>query len=114
MSASGLKRLSERRNPFLAFATAANVGVSRTGLEQGLSYSDGSRRAPFDAAMNFKVLVIQAANNRTVQSTRRQSGIWRKDRPRTWSRYSLGVRPVSFLKNTLRYSGCSMPSASLI
>jgi len=45
MSASGLKRLSERRNPLLAFPTAVNVEVFRTGLEQGLPYSDASRWA---------------------------------------------------------------------
>jgi hypothetical protein len=61
-----LKRLSDLGDQLEAFAGAVDFEIFRADLVKALSYSDGSQggRPPFDPVMMFKVLVIQAANNR--------------------------------------------------
>src|SRR4028119_2417470 len=62
-----LKRLSDLGDQMEAFAAAVDFELFRPTLDAALAYADGAKggRPPLDPVMMFKVLVIQAANNRS-------------------------------------------------
>jgi transposase, IS5 family len=66
-----LKRLSDLGDQLLAFAAAVDFEIFRPELTRALAYSDGLQggRPPFDPALMFKILVIQAANNLSDERT---------------------------------------------
>jgi transposase, IS5 family len=61
-----LRRLSDLGDQLEAFRVVLDFEIFRPELDAALAYSDGARggRPPFDPVMMFKILVIQATNNR--------------------------------------------------
>ena len=61
-----LKRLSNLGDQLEAFTAAVDFELFRPALDTALAYADGQKggRPPLDPVMMFKILVIQAANNR--------------------------------------------------
>ena len=64
-------RLSGLGDQLEAFSRTVDFEVFRSGLDQALAYSDGSKggRLPFDAVLMFKILVIQTLNNLSDERT---------------------------------------------
>jgi transposase, IS5 family len=60
-----LRRLSDIGDQLEAFAAVVDFEMFRPDLVAALNYSDGTKggRPPFDPALMFKILVIQAQNN---------------------------------------------------
>jgi IS5 family transposase len=61
-----LKRLSDLGDQLEAFEAAVDFEIFRPELNAALAYSDGTQggRPPFDPVLMFKILIIQATNNR--------------------------------------------------
>ena len=62
-----LQRLSDLGDQLEAYARTVDFELFRSELEAALAYADGAKggRPPFDPVMMFKILVIQAQNDRS-------------------------------------------------